>query len=265
MTYGYFFDRQKGRAILEPLFALGLSLATSPKAQTPMHVAIPASTAQSVTRSDLCGRPVLSFDGGYGLKVLLTFLLTAAALIVPAAFAHEGHDMHAGHNMAPATVRTTANYAVPDVKLVRDDGKSVQLRQEMDDGRPVVLNFIYTTCTTVCPLSSQAFSELQAKLGAKRDAVHLVSISIDPEQDTPARLRDYAKKYGAGPEWQHYTGTRVASIATQRAFNVYRGDKMEHAPVTLVRVAPGKPWVRLDGFATPDDVLKELRDEIASR
>ena len=80
-----------------------------------------------------------------------------------------------------------------------------------------------------------------------------------------ARLRDYAKKYGAGPGWQHYTGTLAASKATQVAFNAYRGNKMEHAAVTLVRAAPGRPWVRLDGFATPEDVLKELRDEIASR
>jgi protein SCO1/2 len=106
---------------------------------------------------------------------------------------------------------------------------------------------------------------LQSQLGRDRDRVHLVSISIDPEEDTPARLRAYAKKFGAGPEWQHYTGTMAASIATQRAFDVYRGDKMNHNPVTLFRPAPGKPWLRMDGFVTPDDLLSAYHDSIASR
>jgi protein SCO1/2 len=194
--------------------------------------------------------------------------LVAAAMIGPAfptAFADDAPDPHARHHMVPETTRSTADYVVPDVKLVREDGKTVLLNQELNDGRPVVLNFIYTTCTSVCPLTSQTFSELQSKLGTRRDTVHLMSISIDPEQDTPARLREYARKFGAGPEWQHYTGTLAASTATQRAFNVYRGDKMSHAPATLLRAAPGKRWVRIDGLVTADELLGELRQAVASR
>src|SRR5689334_11779173 len=48
--------------------------------------------------------------------------------------------------------RSFREYAVPAVRLVRDDGKSVSLPDEMDDGRPVVMNFIFTTCTTICPM-----------------------------------------------------------------------------------------------------------------
>jgi protein SCO1/2 len=191
-----------------------------------------------------------------------TFALAATPFST--AWAHGEADPHAHHHVLPETTRSTTDYVIPDVKLVREDGRPVLLSQELNDGRPIVMNFIYTTCTTVCPLTSQTFSELQSKLGARRDAVHLVSISVDPEQDTPARLREYSKKFGAGPEWQFYTGTPAASIATQKAFNVFRGDKMNHAPVTLLRSAPGKPWVRLDGFATPDQLLRELRDDVAS-
>ena len=175
-------------------------------------------------------------------------------------------DPHAHHHhVVPEVLRSVADYAVPDVKLVRDDGKTVLLDKELNDGRAVVLNFIYTTCTTVCPMTSQTIAQLQSKLGPALDRVHLMSISIDPEQDTPARLREYAKSFGAGPQWQHYTGTLAASIAAQRAFNVYRGDKMSHEPATLVRTAPGAPWVRIDGFATADLLLAELRDAAASR
>lgn len=166
--------------------------------------------------------------------------------------------------MKGMTMTSTADYTLPAVMLVRDDGQAVSLKNEVDDGRPVVLTFIYTSCTTICPMISQTLSQLQGELGADRDKVHLVSISIDPEQDTPERLREYAKRFGAGPEWQHYTGTVAASVATQKAFNVYRGDKMEHTPVTLFRAAPGKPWLKFDGFTTASDLLHAYQKSVAS-
>jgi protein SCO1/2 len=170
-------------------------------------------------------------------------------------------DMHAHHHPGnDADVRRSeARYVIPSVTLVRDDGKSVALPAELDDGRPVVLNFIYTSCTTICPLSSQIFQQFQEDLGSGAESVHLVSISIDPEQDTPARLRAYAAQYHAARGWDHYSGTTAAIIAVQKAFNAYRGDKMSHTPLTLMRAAPGKPWLRFDGFARADDLLAERK------
>lgn len=187
--------------------------------------------------------------------------------------ADDALDPHAGHHhmmgMMPVikegTKTSTAQYTLPQVNLVRADGKVVSLPQELNDGRPVILDFIYTSCTEICPVTSRTFSQLQSDLGSDRDKVHLISISIDPEQDTPAVLREYAKKYEAGPEWQSYTGTMEASIATQRAFDVYRGDKMNHTPVTFLREAPGKPWVRIDGFASADELLSKYRELVASK
>ena len=171
----------------------------------------------------------------------------------------------AGMEAVESVSISTSNYTIPLVQLVRDTGKSVALPQELDDGRPVVMNFIFTTCATTCPLSSQTFSAFQHKLGPERSHVHMVSISIDPEQDTPARLRAYAKKFHAGPQWQHYTGTLQASQAAQQAFGAYRGDKMSHTPLTLLRAAPGKPWTRIEGFVTPDELLHHYRDMLAAR
>jgi protein SCO1/2 len=160
---------------------------------------------------------------------------------------------------------STVNLSVPEVQLVRDDGKRVSLPAEMNDGRAVVLNFIFTTCSSFCPLSSQTFSQFQDALGADIKDVHLMSISIDPEEDTPARLREYAHKFGAGPAWQHYTGTLAASLAAQRAFGAYRGDKMSHSPLTLMRAAHGETWRRIDGFATPDELKAQYRQMLAMK
>ena len=163
-----------------------------------------------------------------------------------------------------AVRRTLVEYDIPQIELTRDDGARVSLPKELADGRTVVVNFIYTTCTTICPLSSQVFELFQRRLGANRDLVHLVSISIDPEEDTPGQLKRYARQFHAGVGWQYYTGTTQASIAAQRAFAVYRGVKMNHTPVTLMRNAAGGPWVRLEGFATADDLYAEYRILVAA-
>lgn len=163
-----------------------------------------------------------------------------------------------------APTRSMRSYAVPDVRLVREDGRVVSLPEEMGDG-PVVLNFIFTSCTTICPMMSSVLAQFERRLGAASGQVHLMSISIDPEHDTPARLQEYGRRFHAGREWHHYTGTLAASIEAQRAFDVYRGGKMSHSLVTLLRAGPGRPWVRLDGWVTADDLVREYRALVAAR
>jgi protein SCO1/2 len=197
---------------------------------------------------------------------LLIALGLAAALLLAIGSVARAHERPGDAPAAPATpnahLSSAAQYPVPGVRLVRDDGKVVSLPEELNDGRPVVLNFIFTTCSSFCPLMSQTFAEFDTKLGADRARVHLMSISTDPEEDTPRRLREYAHKFHAGPEWQHYTGTVEASLAAQRAFNVWRGDKMSHTPITLLRAAPGKPWLRIEGFVTPEELLHLYRVQL---
>jgi len=189
--------------------------------------------------------------------------LGALALLAAWTFsagAAEDHSHHGGPQTAGAHAsysRSTVEYRLPTVKLVRADGKRVDFPADIDDGRPVLVNFIYTTCTAICPVMTHIFSTFEKSLGADRARVRLVSVSIDPEQDTPKRLAEYAKQYDAGPGWTFYTGTLEASTAVQKAFAAYRGDKMNHTPLTLMRPAPGKAWVRIDGFASPDDLMRE--------
>jgi protein SCO1/2 len=181
------------------------------------------------------------------------------------AHAAQEHDHHHHAEKAPGYARQAANYRLPQTLLVRSDGAKTSFLDEIDDGKPVVLNFIYTTCTAICPILSQSFAEFQRKLGSERDKVRMVSISIDPEQDTPERLADYAKRFGAGRQWGFYTGSVEASVTLQKAFQAYFGDKMHHRPMTFMRAAPGQAWVRLEGFTTPDDLINEYRQLVARR
>ena len=96
---------------------------------------------------------------------------------------------------------------VPDFALTERSGAPVT-----DDdlrGGVWVADFIFTTCAGPCPLMSRHMSQLQDALG-DRD-VRLVSFTVDPEKDTPEKLTEYAKRYGADPErWLFLTGEQKA-------------------------------------------------------
>ena len=138
-------------------------------------------------------------------------------------------------------------------------GDQVSLAAELDSGRPVLLNFIFTTCTTICPVLSATFAEVQDILGAESGEVRMISISVDPDYDTAARLRDYAEAHGAGPGWQFLTGSFSNVLAVERAFGAYRGDKANHTPLTFMHAGGESPWVRLEGFANAADIVREYR------
>jgi protein SCO1 len=193
--------------------------------------------------------------------VLAGFSLGLAPLPT-SVIAHSAHHDHhqAMSGVQDGYVRTLATYTIPDVKMLDADGATVPLRSRLaSENKLVILNFIFTSCTAICPVASATFAQVQAALGPEREAMRMLSISIDPEQDTPAALKAYAGKFGAGRQWQMLTGSLNDSIAVQRAFGVYRGDKMNHQPATFLRANPGQPWVRLDGFASASDIVREYR------
>ncbi len=178
-------------------------------------------------------------------RVVITSIIFLATVFAPLPLMAE--------ESTPEFTRSVVNYDLPDIAVIRQDGKKLSFIKELDDGRPVILNFIFASCSAICPMLTHVFSKAQDKL----DNVHLVSISIDPENDTPTKLTEYAKKFGAGSHWDYYTGTMETSTAIQKAFDAYRGDKMNHTSVIFMRVAPNKPWLRLEGFASPAAVIHE--------
>ena len=168
--------------------------------------------------------------------------------------AHHRHMLeHKGYS------RSEHDYELPDHALVDRRGNATNLLREMDADKPVLLNFIFTTCTTICPVLSATFAQVQQQLGEASDDVRMISITIDPGHDTPARLQDYAQRFHAGAQWQFLTGAPDAIVAIQKAFDAYRGSKVNHEPLTFMRGAAGQPWVRIDGLASATDVIGEYR------
>jgi protein SCO1/2 len=118
---------------------------------------------------------------------------------------------------------------------------------------PVMLQFIFTTCTTICPVISATLAASQSQL----EGGHMISISIDPEHDTPARLQEYARSLKAPPKWQFLTGRAVDIVAVQEAFRANRGNKMRHLPLTFLRASLDLRWVRPDGLTSAAQLIAE--------
>lgn len=183
-----------------------------------------------------------------------------------ASSAQQEDDPHAHHRHMmdqKGYRRSTQNYEIPALVLVDKDNNKVALDEALAADEPVMLNFIFTTCTTICPVLSATFAQVQKELGDEAGQVRMISISIDPEYDTPERLRDYAERFKAGSQWQFYTGTNDDIVAIQKAFDAYRGGKANHEPLTFLRVPEEPQWVRLNGLASASDVVQEYRQLLA--
>ena len=172
---------------------------------------------------------------------------------------HMDHSKHMAMMNRGGYDRSMHEYQLPDRMLVNQAGERVSLQELLLSEGPVMVNFIFTTCTTICPVMSATFAQVQKSLGEEADRVRMVSVSIDPEYDAPERLREYAQRFDAGPQWQFLTGSLEDSIAVQKAFDVYRGSKMSHEPTTLLRRSHGEPWVRIDGIASAAELTSEYR------
>ena len=189
---------------------------------------------------------------------LLLLLLPAGSSSAPE---HRGGDGRGDLGY----VITTVPVSVPDVTLTGMDGRPAPLRAVLGDNRPVMLQFIFTTCPTICPLLTGTAARVREDLGKDRKKIRAISITIDPEHDTPAVLRKYAANFDADPDWLFLTGRFSDVTAVQRGFGSYRGNKMDHSPYTFLRKSPRDPWMRIDGIVHADVLEVEIRKMIEAR
>ena len=192
--------------------------------------------------------------------------LLALALAASSAPAHEDH---AGHKTM--VVRGTqgidqTEVQLLDLPLIDKEGQPHLFRSEVIGDRIVAVNFIYTSCTTVCPVISAIFAEVQNRLGERLGPeVRLVSLSIDPATDAPRRLKSYAEGFGAGPGWTFLTGDTSRMTKVLAGLGAFTPEFEEHAPMVLVGDAGRNVWRRFYGFASPDDIVAEIEGLIAWR
>jgi cytochrome oxidase Cu insertion factor (SCO1/SenC/PrrC family) len=165
----------------------------------------------------------------------------------------------------PAEDNQTSIRIPTDVMVQDQTGRKLNFYTDLVKGKTVIINFIFTTCTTICPPLTATFRKVQQELGerAGRD-VHLISISVDPTIDVPERLRDYAAQFKAGPGWTFVTGSRSDIDSLLKAFGVAVADKNDHTPMILVGNDAANYWTRAFGLA-PASTLIKIVNEAAAR
>jgi protein SCO1/2 len=183
-------------------------------------------------------------------KYVCILLVTTSLSVVTGGVSHAAKKGYA---------RSVENFDLPDVTLVNQDGRKVRLKSLVESEKPVIIDFIFGTCTTICPVLSAGYVNLQSRLGTDSTRVHLVSISIDPENDTPKVMKEYLKRYRAKPGWDFLTGSRKDIDSVMRAFNAYIPNKMSHYALNFIYQPNGGKWIKLFGLMSSSEFFDEYQ------
>ncbi len=182
----------------------------------------------------------------------------AAHMAQMAADPHAQHQAHTGAQGAQVTFA--------DVPLLDQDGRELRLKDDLVGDRIVVMGFVYTSCTTVCPVISAIMQKLQTQLGerAGRD-VQLISLTIDPLRDTPERLHQYAGRFEAGEGWRWVTGSNEAVTDTLKGLGTWTANYQDHPPLIMVGDGRTRQWTRFYGFTDPAVLMARVDELSAAR
>ncbi|MFC5697077.1 SCO family protein [Pseudomonas sp. GCM10022186] len=203
------------------------------------------------------------------LKSGIAIALLALAALQAQAHSPEEHARHmAGQAGNPHAQHLAqgAQVAFADVPLLDQDGRALRLKDDLVGERIVVMGFVYTSCTTVCPVVSAIMQKLQKQLGDRAGReVQLISLSIDPLRDTPERLREFAGRYQAGPGWSWLTGSSEAVADTLKGLGTWTANYQDHPPLIMVGDGRSQQWTRFYGFTDPAVLLARVDELSAAR
>ncbi len=150
---------------------------------------------------------------------------------------------------------------LPDVSVTDQDGRERRFTTDLLKGRTVAINFVFTTCTSICTPLGAAFKSIQDELQRSGASdVHLISVSVDPLNDTPEAMRAFGQKFGAGKQWTLVTGGRRSIDAILKAFGVGSSlsDPNDHSPMIFLGHVPSARWSRAYGLSDPATIARQL-------
>jgi len=149
----------------------------------------------------------------------------------------------------------------PNLPVVNQEGQALKFYDDLIKDKIVVVMFIYTSCTDICPLTTARMTQIEDRLGAAvgRD-IFIVSMTVDPVTDTPQRLKEYARRFGTGPGWTFVTG-KPEDI---RAINYRLGERSKvlsdhRNEIVLGNDVTGE-WQRDNVMGDLDRVVMSIRE-----
>jgi protein SCO1/2 len=167
---------------------------------------------------------------------------------------------------ASSSVKSAAEKYFSDVELLNQDGQKMRFYSDVLKNKIVIINTFFTTCTSVCPPLNRNFEKLQEALGERlgKDAF-LVSISVDPETDTPTRLKEYGRRFHARDGWIFLTGKKENVDWALYKLGQYVETKDDHTTVIIIGNEAKGLWKKAFGLAKPEELFKIVEDVIADR
>jgi protein SCO1/2 len=171
------------------------------------------------------------------------------------------HD-HSHMSKTPEASSPAEKYFT-DVELINQDGKKMRFYSDVLKGKTVIVNAFFTTCTSVCPPMNRNMEKIQEALGerAGRD-VFLVSMTVDPATDTPARLKEYAQKFHAGPGWIFLTGKKENLDWALYKLGQYVENKDDHQTVLIIGNEPTGLWKKAFGMANVTELVQVVESVV---
>lgn len=149
---------------------------------------------------------------------------------------------------------------IPDIAVYDQNGKRLNFYSDLIKGKTVAINFIFTTCTTICPPLTATFRRVQQDLATAAPEAALISISVDPSTDTPQRLNDFAGKFKAAPGWTFVTGGSEEIASLLRALGAAVANKNDHTPMILIGNDAAGYWTRAYGLSSPTALVKTIAE-----
>jgi protein SCO1 len=144
---------------------------------------------------------------------------------------------------------------IPNTRVLDQNGKQLNFYADLIKGRSVAINFVFTTCTAICPSLAATFRKVQQEARARGVDVQLISVSVDPTVDTPERLQEFAKKFKAEPGWTFVTGDKSEIDSVLQALGVAVVNKNDHTPMVLIGNDVNDHWTRTYGLTSPATIV----------
>ena len=195
----------------------------------------------------------------------ISLLLAATVCLFPGfARSYQGRQQSAGQTQQPAAKESTPSsptkVAIPDVVVLDQNNQKVRFYSDLVKGKIVAVNFMFTTCTTICSPMTANLARVQKKLLARGEKnVHFISVSVDPEGDTPDKLKSYAALFHAQPGWTFVTGTRAQLEQVWRAFGVPMGAREDHTATVVIGNEPLREWTYGSGLTSADKLVTVIQ------
>jgi protein SCO1/2 len=153
--------------------------------------------------------------------------------------------------------------SVPDIEVVNQDGQHVRFNSQVIEGRIAIVTGFFTTCSSMCPITQEKLSQVAKLLGQRLGKeVVIVSVSVDAENDTPGRMKDWAEKFHIGHGWTLLSGNRKEVDTLLKSLGLFVELRQRHQSALMIGSA-ATGWVRVSSW-TPSEKLAKLAESMSS-